>query len=153
MHPGELFLIMAWRDAVLEAVAKHFPEILPYAVSTFSRPQVWTVYVAVRRNGAAKDPLEPLSLDDIAVGDCAPTIFNDLMQLELSASKLSGLNARLLDTVALPETSQLMVLVSFSIQYCEAKKNCFYCWRDSNLRRHVIDCYLMFWPLLDWHTY
>jgi hypothetical protein len=51
------------RDSILEAVTKHFPELLPFA-SKFSQPSfsiaIRQLYTSVRRGSAAGDPLSPL---------------------------------------------------------------------------------------------
>jgi len=119
MQPGQLFLKIDFRnafntlrrDAILEAIEKHFPELLLYAASTISSPTdlQFGQFVLLSEEGAQQgDPLGPLYfclvfkevleslqselvlgyLDDVAVGDSAATVLNDFKQLETTAKHL-----------------------------------------------------------------
>src|SRR5664279_5123278 len=119
MQLGQLFLrIDFWnafntlrRDAILEAIAKHFPELLQYAASTISSPAdlQFGQFVLLSEEGAQQgDPLGPLYfclvfkelleslqselilgyLDDVAVGDDAATVITDFILLETTAQNL-----------------------------------------------------------------
>jgi len=101
------------RDAIFEAVAKHFPELLPFAISTMDNPTFlqFADYLLQSEEGAQQgDPLGPLYfclvikelleslqselvmgyLDDITLGDYAETCLSDFMRLE-EAAQLLGL--------------------------------------------------------------
>lgn len=99
------------RDAILDAVAKHLPELLPFAASTLSTPSdlQFANFTLQSEEGAQQgDPLGPLYfclaiidllkalkselvlayLDDITLGDDANTVLRDFLQLEASAHRL-----------------------------------------------------------------
>ena len=99
------------RDAILEAVAKHFPELLPFAQSTMGSPTdlQFADFVLLSEEGAQQgDPLGPLYfclvimglvesleseltlsyLDDITIGDTAEICLRDFLQLEAAARRL-----------------------------------------------------------------
>jgi len=119
MQLGQLFVKIDFRnafntlrrDAVLEAIAKHFPELLSYAASTISSPAdlQFGDFVLLSEEGAQQgDPLGPLYfclvfkelleslkselvlgyLDDVAVGDDASTVIKDFIHLEMTAKHL-----------------------------------------------------------------
>ena len=99
------------RDAILEAVAKHFPELLPFATSTLSGPSnlQFGNFILQSEEGAQQgDPLGPLYfclviaellkamkselvlayLDDITLGDDAKTVLQDFLLLAETAKSL-----------------------------------------------------------------
>ena len=99
------------RDAILEAVAKHFPQLLPYATSTIgsaSDLQFADFRLQSEEGAQQGDPLGPLYfclvimellesmqselvlgyLDDITLGDDAATCLKDFLYLEAAAKKL-----------------------------------------------------------------
>lgn len=99
------------RDAILEAIEKHFPELLPYATSTISSSShlQFGEFTLLSEEGAQQgDPLGPLYfclvfkdlleslrselvlgyLDDVAVGDTAAIVLNDFILLEKTAERL-----------------------------------------------------------------
>jgi len=119
MQRGQLFLKIDFRnafntlrrDAILDSIAKHFPELLPYAASTISSPSdlQFGKFVLLSEEGAQQgDPLGPLYfclvfkelleslqselvlgyLDDVAIGDSAATVLNDFIHLETTANQL-----------------------------------------------------------------
>jgi len=119
MQQGQLLLKIDFRnafltlrrDAILEAIAKHFPELLPYATSTMNSPSDlhFGEFVMLSEEGAQQgDPLGPLYfclvfkelleslqselvlgyLDDVAVGDTAEIILKDFILLESTAARL-----------------------------------------------------------------
>ena len=119
MHHDQLFLKIDFRnafntlrrDAILEAVVKHFPELLPYATSTISSPShlQFGEFILLSEEGAQQgDPLGPLYfclvfkellesleselvlgyLDDVAVGDTAAIVLKDFILLEKTAEHL-----------------------------------------------------------------
>ena len=119
MQRGQLFLKIDFknafntlrRDAILEAIEKHFPELLPFAASTISSPSdlQFGEFVLLSEEGAQQgDPLGPLYfclvfkeqleslqselvlgyLDDVAVGDTAEIVLNDFILLEMTAKHL-----------------------------------------------------------------
>jgi len=121
MERGKLFVKidfrnafnMLRRDSILEAVAKHFPELLPFASSTISSPSdlQFAEFILQSEEGAQQgDPLGPLYfclvfkelleslqselvvgyLDDAAMGGEAETVLKDFLHIE-SAAKLIGL--------------------------------------------------------------
>ena len=119
MKQGELFVKIDFknafntlrRDAILEAIAKHFPELLSYAASTISTSAdlQFGEFVLLSEEGAQQgDPLGPLYfclvfkelleslqselvlgfLDDVAVGDEAETVIRDFILLETTAKNI-----------------------------------------------------------------
>ena len=119
MNRGKLFVKVDFRnafntvrrDSILEAVAKHLPELLPFATSTLSGPSnlQFSEYMLQSEEGAQQgDPLGPLYfclaivellkamkselvlayLDDITLGDDAETVLADFMRLEESALRV-----------------------------------------------------------------
>ena len=99
------------RDAILEAIEKHFPELLPYATSTISSSShlQFGEFILLSEEGAQQgDPLGPLYfclvfkdlleslqselvlgyLDDVAVGDTAAIVLQDFILLEKTAEHL-----------------------------------------------------------------
>ena len=99
------------RDAILEAVAKHFPQLLPYVASTIGSPSClqFGQFVLHSEEGAQQgDPLGPLYfcltikellesmqselilgyLDDITIGGNARTCLDDFLHLENAARRL-----------------------------------------------------------------
>ena len=99
------------RDSILEAVAKHFPELLPFAQSTIGEISSLQFgdFVLQSEEGAQQgDPLEPLYfclafkklleslrcelvlgyLDDVTIGGEATCVLKDFIQLELAARKI-----------------------------------------------------------------
>jgi hypothetical protein len=99
------------RDSILEAVAKHFPELLPFASSSVSRPSVlqFASFALLSEEGAQQgDPLSPLYfclvikelldsmmselvlayLDDIALGDEAEVCLYDFLRLDEGARRV-----------------------------------------------------------------
>ena len=99
------------RDAILEAVAKYFPELLHFALSTIGGPSElqFAEFILPSEEGAQQgDPLGPLYfclvakemlesmhselvlgyLDDVAMGDDAPTVLQDFINLETAAEQL-----------------------------------------------------------------
>ena len=102
---------MLRRDAILEAIAKHFPELQPFAISTMVDPSFlqFADYLLLSEEGAQQsDPLSPLYfclatkelleslqselvmgyLDDITLGDDAETCLRDFLHLEEAATLL-----------------------------------------------------------------
>ena len=102
---------MLRRDLILEAVAKHFPELLQYASSTMviSTDLQFGEFILRSEEGAQQgDPLGPLYfclvfkelldslcselvlgyLDDVAMGDLAETVLKDFIHLKTIATKL-----------------------------------------------------------------
>ena len=119
MEHGQVFMKIDFRnafntlrrDCILEAVAKHFPELLPYITSTIGSPSdlQFGDFVIQSKEGAQQgDPLGPLKfclvfkelleslkselvlgyLDDVATGGDAATVLNDFMHLEAAARSL-----------------------------------------------------------------
>ena len=99
------------RDAILEAIEKHFPELLPYATSTINSSShlQFGAFILLSEEGAQQgDPLRPLYfclvfkdlleslrselvlgyLDDVAVGDTAVIVLQDFILLEKTAEHL-----------------------------------------------------------------
>jgi len=99
------------RDCVLEAIAKHFPQLLPFAKSTMEFPSdlKFGDFVIQSEEGAQQgDPLGPLYfclvckelldslkselvlgyLDDITLGDDAAVCLEDFLRLEAASEKL-----------------------------------------------------------------
>jgi len=95
---------------ILEAVANHLPELLPFATSTLSGPsdlQFGDLTLQSEEGTQQGDPLGPLYfclaivellksmgselvlayLDDITLGDDAETVLNDFLQLDEAASR------------------------------------------------------------------
>jgi hypothetical protein len=111
---GKLFIKVDFRNAfntvrrnsILEAVAKHFQELLPFTSSTVSRPSVlqFASSSLISEEGAKQgDLLGPLIrellesmmselvlayLDDIALGDEAEVCLNDFLRLEEGARRV-----------------------------------------------------------------
>ena len=102
---------MLRRDSILEAVAKHFPELLAFAQSTMDQESVLQFgdFVLQSAEGAQQgDPLGPLYfclafkellesqqselalgfLDDVAIGGDAACVMEDFLQLEAAAKHL-----------------------------------------------------------------
>jgi len=119
MDRGKLFIKVDFRnafntvrrDAILEAVAKHFPELLHFALSTIGGPSElqFAEFILLSEEGAQQgDPLGPLYfclvakemleslhselvlgyLDDVAMGDDASTVLQDFIDLEIAAKQL-----------------------------------------------------------------
>ena len=119
MKPGNVFLKIDFRnafnslrrDSVLEAVAKHFPELLPFAESTIGHESILQFgdFMLQSAEGAQQgDPLGPLYfcltfkavlesltselvlgfLDDVAIGGEAACVMEDFSQLDLAAKKI-----------------------------------------------------------------
>jgi len=99
------------RDVILESVANHLPELLPFATSTLSGSsdlQFGDLTLQSEEGAQRGDPLGPLYfclaivellksmkselilayLDDITLGDDAETILKDFLQLEEAASRI-----------------------------------------------------------------
>jgi hypothetical protein len=99
------------RDSILEAVAKHFPELLHFAASTIERPSdlQFGDYILHSEEGAQQgDPLGPLYfcivfkelleslrselvlgyLDDVAMADNASVVLADFIHLEATSTQL-----------------------------------------------------------------
>ena len=119
MERGKLFIKIDFRnafntvrrDTILEAVAKHFPELLQFALSTIGGPSElqFAEFILLSEEGAQQgDPLGPLYfclvakemlesmhselvlgyLDDVAMGDDASTVLQDFIDLETAAKQL-----------------------------------------------------------------
>jgi len=119
MERGQVFLKIDFRnafntlrrDSILEAVAKHFPELLTYVASTMGGPSdlQFGNFVLQSQEGAQQgDPLGPLKfclafkelleslrselvlgyLDDVATGGDAATVLSDFLHLEAAARSL-----------------------------------------------------------------
>ena len=99
------------RDGILEAAAKHLPQLLPFACSSMAYPSElqFGKFMLVSEEGAQQgDPLGPLYfclvvkelldllqselvigyLDDFTLGDDAEVCLQDFQMLELSAARL-----------------------------------------------------------------
>ena len=99
------------RDAILEAIEKRFPELLPYATSTISSSshlQFGESILLSEEGAQQEDPLGPLFfclvfkdlleslqselvlgyLDDVAIGDTAAIVLQDFILLEKTAEHL-----------------------------------------------------------------
>ena len=118
MKSGQLFIKIDFknafntlrRDSILEAVAKHFPELLHFAASTIDSPsdlQFGKFTVQSEEGAQQGDPLGPLYfclvfkeileslcselvlgyLDDVAMGDTASIVLSDFISLEKTASR------------------------------------------------------------------
>ncbi len=102
---------MLRRDSILEAVDKHFPELLQFTASTIASCSdlQFGKFILRSEEGAQQgDPLGPLYfclvfkelldslcselvlgyLDDVAMGDLAETVLKDFIHLESTAAKL-----------------------------------------------------------------
>ena len=119
MKPGDVFLKIDFRnafntlrrDSILEAVAKHFPELLHFAESTLSQESILQFgdFMLQSAEGAQQgDPLGPLYfclafkevlesrmselvlgfLDDVAIGGEAACVLEDFTQLDSVAKKI-----------------------------------------------------------------
>lgn len=119
MEPGQVFIKIDFknafntlrRDTILEAVAKHFPELLPFAESTIGQSSILQFgdFLLQSAEGAQQgDPLGPLYfclafkellesrkcelvlgyLDDVAIGGEAACALDDFIQLEVAAKNI-----------------------------------------------------------------
>jgi hypothetical protein len=99
------------RDSILQAVAKHFPELLPFASSSVSRPSVlqFASFALLSEEGAQQgDPLSPL--------------YFCLVIKELLDSMMSELVLAYLDDIALSDE------VGLSVRFLTARRGCLARW-------------------------
>ncbi len=119
MRGGQLFVKIDFektfntvcRDVILEAVTKHFPELLPYTTSAYehgSNLRFGSFLVQLKEGVQQGDPLGPLLfcfaiwellfslkseltldyLDHVAIGDNTLTVLNDFLFIEKEAAAL-----------------------------------------------------------------
>ena len=137
------------RDTILEAVNTHFPELLPFASTTYEESSMlhFGKFVLSSEEGAQQgDPLGPLYfclaihsllsslesefvcgyLDDITIGDDVDTIAKDLIKLEQDAAHLGlTLNRSKCEIIASTDIpTKALHARGISLSQCTTKTAC-----------------------------
>jgi hypothetical protein len=118
------------RDAVLEAVAKHQPDLLAFSIAAYGSPsQLWVgdQHISSEEGVQQGDPLGPLLfclaldsplkdaqvefisgyLDDVGLGDTVPRLINQVQQLEQACLAIGlRLNHSKCEVIGLSQSSQ-----------------------------------------------